>query len=113
MQEFSAINRIKELCQVRSWTYYRLAKESGIAYSTLNSMLSKTTSPSIPTLERICDGFGITLSQFFSDHDDSVFLSSDTKSHLALWEQLDERSKELGTAYISGLLDLQQKIKNE
>ena len=34
MQEFDVVARIQELCQARSWTYYRLAKASGIPYST-------------------------------------------------------------------------------
>lgn len=111
MQEFPVIERIKELCEARSWTYYRLAKESGIAYSTLNTMLNKTMSPSIPTLEKICLGFGITMSQFFSDQDDSIFLSEDDREHLAVWTQLNIHGKELATSYISGLLDM-QKAKN-
>ncbi len=110
MQEFPVIERIKELCEARSWTYYRLAKESGIAYSTLNTMLNKTMSPSIPTLEKICLGFGITMSQFFSDRDESVFLSEDDKEHLAVWTQLNIHAKKLATSYISGLLDMQKVI---
>ena len=35
MQNFAVIARIQELCNARGWTYYRLAKESGITYSTL------------------------------------------------------------------------------
>ena len=65
MQEPDVIGRIKQLCQTRGWSYYRLAKESGITYSTLNTLLRKAYCPAVPTLCRICDGFGITLEQFF------------------------------------------------
>lgn len=41
MQNFAVIARIQELCNARGWTYYRLAKESGITYSTLSTMLNK------------------------------------------------------------------------
>ena len=41
MQEFAVITHIQELCNARGWTYYRLAKESGITYSTLSTMLNK------------------------------------------------------------------------
>lgn len=51
MQNFAVIARIQELCNARGWTYYRLAKESGITYSTLSTMLNKENMPSIPTLE--------------------------------------------------------------
>ncbi len=108
MQNFAVVERIKELCSARSWTYYRLAKESGISYSTLNTMLNKTKSPSIATLCHICDGFGITLSQFFSDEDESVFFTPEQKAHLALWDSLSEQGKQLANTYIQGLLDMQR-----
>ena len=69
MVEFDVVARIQELCQSRSWTYYRLAKASGIPYSTLSTMLHKTNVPSVPSLMKICEGFGITLAQFFSDQE--------------------------------------------
>ena len=56
MQEFDVVGRIQELCRSRSWTYYRLAKASGIPYSTLSTMLHKTNVPSVPSLMKICDG---------------------------------------------------------
>lgn len=113
MQETAVVERIKAICRSRSWTYYRLAKESGIAYSTLNTMLNKTNSPSISTLSRICDGFGITLSQFFSEHDESVFLTSEQKAHLKLWDGLNEQGKNLTNSYIQALLDVQKQSTNE
>ncbi len=75
MVEFDVVARIQELCQSRSWTYYRLAKASGIPYSTLSTMLHKTNVPSVPSLMKICEGFGITLAQFFSDQDESAKLT--------------------------------------
>lgn len=79
MQEFDVVGRIQELCRSRSWTYYRLAKASGIPYSTLSTMLHKTNVPSVPSLMKICDGLGITLAQFFSDQDETAKLTADQK----------------------------------
>ena len=36
MLKFDVTKRIKDLCNAYSWTYYRLAKESDITYSTLS-----------------------------------------------------------------------------
>lgn len=105
LQEFNVTERIKELCALRSWTYYRLAKESGIPYSTLNTMLRKTNAPTIPTLERICDGFGITLAQFFSVDSEVAKLLPDQRTCLSAWDSLDDSSKELALAYMHGLKD--------
>ncbi len=108
MQEIDVIARIQALCKARGWTAYRLAKESGMTYSTLNTILNKTKSPSLPTILRLCEGFGITLAQFFSDQDESVFFTSEQKAHMNCWEQLSPQGKQLAGSYIQGLLDMQQ-----
>lgn len=105
MEECNVINRIRELCDARAWTTYRLAKESGITYSTLNTMLNKSHAPSIATLSRICGGFGITLAQFFSEVDETVFLSPEQKTHLSHWNALSDQGKKLADTYIQALLD--------
>ena len=108
MQEFDVVGRIQELCRSRSWTYYRLAKASGIPYSTLSTMLHKTNVPSVPSLMKICDGLGITLAQFFSDQDETVKLTADQKQCLSIWNRLDSTGKELASAYMLGLADRQE-----
>ena len=62
-----ATEKIKQLLAQRGWTAYRLSKNSGLAESTITNILKRNTVPSIPTLEAICKGFGITISQFFAD----------------------------------------------
>ena len=108
MQDFDVVGRIKELCVSRSWTYYRLAKMSGIPYSTLSTMLRKTNVPSVSTLLKICNGFGISLAQFFSPEDDVSKLTTDQKECLKIWDKLDEKSKSLAVAYMKGLVDRQE-----
>lgn len=88
MCENEIIDRIKYICNEKDWTYYRLAKESGIAYSTLCTMLHKSNAPSIPTLYKICSGFGITLSEFFGDDIDRLIISSEEKDLLKNWKAL-------------------------
>lgn len=107
MQEFDVTGRIKELCNSRSWSYYKLAKASGIPYSTMNTMLHKTNAPSIPTIERICQGLGITLSQFFDANDETAKLSEDQRQCLFVWGTLDQKSKSLALTYMQGLQDRQ------
>lgn len=87
------VKRIKDLCKAYSWTYYRLAKESGITYSTLNAMINKGTVPSISTLEKLCADFGISLSQFFAEDEAVAALTEAQKQHLRNWEGLSEEDK--------------------
>lgn len=109
MQEDAVIERIKALCAARGWSYYRLAKESGIAYSTLNTMLNKANAPSFWTLSKICDGFSITLAQFFAVEDSGPPVTREQRQHLELWDALDAQSKALATAYMEGLRERQLK----
>lgn len=103
MRENDIIDRIIALCDARSWSYYRLAKESGITYSTLCTMLHKATAPSIPTLVKLCDGFGITLSEFFSDSGFAV-LTPEQKSHLQKWGLLSVENQSAIEKYMDFLL---------
>ena len=57
--------RITELCVKKGWTLNRLAAESFITASTLYSISSRNTLPSLETLKAICDALDITLSRFF------------------------------------------------
>lgn len=88
MCEQEIIDRIRALCDARGWTIYRLAKSCDITYSTLCTMLHKGTAPSIPTLVKICRGFGISLSEFFDCSNDWAALSSEQKSLLQLQDSL-------------------------
>lgn len=107
MQENEIIQRIQALCKARSWTFYRLAKESGITYSTLCTMIHKGNCPSIPTLTKICNGFGITLAQFFDQENDSTLLTPEQKAHLAKWCSLNAENRKTAEKYIDYLLSSQ------
>ena len=70
--------RLQQLLQERGWTEYKLSKECGLAQSTIGNIFRRNTLPSIATLETICNGFGITMSQFFAEGD-TVELSPELK----------------------------------
>lgn len=66
------LKRIIDLREERHWSEYRLAEESDITQSTISAWFRKDILPSIPSLQRICDAFGITMSQFFLEEDEQV-----------------------------------------
>ncbi len=61
------LERIRKLRLERNWTEYQLAEKSGLPQSTISSWYRKNMQPSISSLEKICDAFNVTLSQFFAD----------------------------------------------
>ena len=59
------VQRIRLLCKQRGITAYQLANMSGIRYSTLENLLNrKTFNPKIKTLQKIANGFSMTLAEF-------------------------------------------------
>lgn len=108
MQEYDVIGRINELCDARSWTYYRLAKESGIPYSTLSTMLHKANTPSVPTIMKLCNGFGISLFQFFCPEDELALMTAEQRAHMRDWDSLLPENKQAVGKYITFLLSEQE-----
>ena len=63
----AVINRLMRLCEKRRWTVNHLANVSGVSTSTVKSILyGNSRNPGVVTIKKLCDGFGITLNEFFS-----------------------------------------------
>ena len=91
------MNDVKDILAVittyrasRGWSEYQLAERSGLPQSTISSWYRKNMVPTIPSLEKICDAFGITLSQLFSEEDAPVSLTASQKQLLEKWSRLTE-----------------------
>ena len=56
MEQNESLKRIQELCDQRGWSIYKL-----------NNIFIRNTQPTLPTLEKICKGFRIQISDFFND----------------------------------------------
>ena len=79
----------------RNWSEYQLAQHSGISQSTISTWYRKNHVPTIQTLEKVCLGFGITLSQFLANDDDAVSLTESQKELLDCWAALTETQQAL------------------
>ena len=73
----------------RGWTEYQLAERSGLPQSTISSWYRKNMVPTVPSLEKICTAFGITLSQLFAEGDVPVSLTESQRRLLDSWSRLD------------------------
>ena len=67
MNTYEAVkNRILQLLGERKMSIHKLAMESAVAPSSIKNILyGKSQNPGIVTLKMLCDGFGITLFEFF------------------------------------------------
>ena len=84
----------------RGWTEYQLAEKSGLPQSTISSWYRKNMVPTIPSLEKICAAFGITLSQLFAEGDTPVSLTDSQKELLERWARLTEEQQAVVFALI-------------
>lgn len=79
--------------QDRGWTEYQLAERSGLPQSTISSWYRKNMIPTVPSLEKICIAFGITLSQLFAEEENTVSLTDSQKKLLESWSRLTEEQQ--------------------
>ena len=82
--------KIEKLRFERGWSIYELAQESGITQSTLASMIKRGNPPKIDTLACICEAFGITLAQFFTEDEQLEILNPTEKELLLLFRRIPE-----------------------
>lgn len=101
--EFDVIERIKELCSERNISYYRLSKLSGIPTSTLSNYMQRGNTPSIYTIQKICNALEITLSQFFSTGNKYQELTVAQKEILDIYSSLNPKERELLYMYMKVL----------
>lgn len=71
--------RLLQLCDEKNMTINRLATESAVPPSSVKNILyGKSVNPGIVTIKMLCDGFGISLYEFF-DTEDFKCLSQEIK----------------------------------
>ena len=59
--------RLLQLLEKHKMSIHKLATESAVAPSSIKNILyGKSTNPGIVTIKMLCDGFGISLTDFFN-----------------------------------------------
>ena len=97
-------SKIRALMEERGWTVYRLAKESGVSWSTIRNMFDRNTEPTVPTVEALCNGLGITLEELLLGEGFTA-LDDEQKDLLSKWSTLTAENKKI-------MLTLLNKLSN-
>jgi len=63
--------RILEILKEKNMTQYKLAKNAGMSYSSVNTIIRRTKSQRLETLRQICKGLGVSISYFIRETDNS------------------------------------------
>ena len=65
--KMDTVKRVEQLAEERRLSVSELAKRCGVNKSTLFSSKSRNGQLSVDTIELICNGIGISLSEFFKN----------------------------------------------
>ena len=71
MNTYDAVKkRLLMLCEERKMSIHKLSIESAVPPSTIKNILyGKSQNPGVVTIKMLCDGFGISLIDFFNTAD--------------------------------------------
>ena len=61
--------------------------------------------PSVSSIERICEGFGISLCQFFSESPLEIALTEEQQEVFQLWKRLNQQQRDAILQMIHAFLD--------
>lgn len=94
--------RLRQLLNEHGWSEYKLAKRCGLSESTVANIFRRNTVPSIATLETICSGFGITMSQFFAEGD-MIEITPELKELFENWVNLTPEQKKAANQMLKAM----------
>lgn len=83
----------------------QLSAKSGIPQSTLSTLFNDVHKPSIATIELICNYFGLTLAEFFSDPETDTFypLTEKERKLIAYWNGLSEEQRDALLGFLEAM----------
>ncbi len=100
------MERIDELCRQRNISKYRLSQITGISQSAFSKMARQQSSLSLETLQRICEAFGISMAQFFSETGEYPDLTAQQKQLLHFWTLLDGKKRDYALLMVEKMIDI-------
>lgn len=101
----TTLEKIEKLRIERGWSKNYMAMEAMLTQSTVNNLYVRKADPKISTLQSLCNAFGITLSEFFSETGDS----NDAKTKRD--KELEDKISKLTDAQKDALLVFLRNIK--
>lgn len=97
------LKRITDLRCQRGWTEYELALHSGLPQSTISAWDKRGMQPSIASLEKICQGLDITMSQLFQEDERTVTLQANPIEWLQKYISMTVNQKKQVQMFMDGI----------
>lgn len=89
------LDRITEIRNSKQMSVYELANRCGISKNTIYRWYNKNYTPTLDTLQTICEkGFNISLVEFFAVDCDMIPANDEIKELVVLWTGLNDTQKQ-------------------
>ncbi len=85
-------DKVDALRLAKGWTIYELAKNAGVAPTTIYNWRDRLSSPTLSLLDAVCSAFEISVIDFLSDGSEFA-LSEEQKEVMRLWTNLSSEQK--------------------
>ncbi len=100
--KLNVYDKLDKLKAENNLSNYRIAKNCGLSETTISNIFRRCSLPNLDTLETICNGFGLSLSQFFwEENENFVVLSEQQMELFNKWEGLSQEQKLLVNDFIN------------
>lgn len=100
------LERIRSLRLERNWSEYQLSEKSGLTQSTISAWFRTKTLPTIPSLEKICFAFNISLAQFFFEENATQTVLTEKQSHLIRqFNKLSEKQQDSLILFLENMVN--------
>lgn len=86
-------NKVDAIRLQKGWTIYELAKQAGVAPTTIYNWRDRCSSPTLSLLEAVCSAFEISVIDFLMDEDELMALTEEQQEVILVWNTLSNEKK--------------------
>lgn len=104
--------RLKQLCDMRGVTPYKIAKKAGLSSSTVSCFLAGKSMPRVDTMLILCNQLEISISEFFEEREKLDLQSDEEKKIIETYRNLSMQRKKLLQIYLEMLLYYEEKKRS-
>ena len=84
--------RLQTIRQKKHISVYRIAQDTGVSTSHINSIERGEKNPSVETLSRLIEPLGVTMSEFFNEDTDVSYLNDEEREVIEYFRTMSTES---------------------
>ena len=104
--------KLKEICEAKGSTPYKIAKKAGISSSTISGFLKGKSKPRIDTLLIICNQLEISMAEFLQEKEIMEQQAEEEDELVKVYRSLSEEKRKQLSIYVKMLAEYSGRIDN-